>query len=176
MFQLTDIGTNISAPMSVKVTVIPFSLFTAYQFLSSDRRLDAPESKMRPFPSCMYQWLCAYMMEMIATSFFFAYCVSNFECWFLFENLLDKAAIVSYNTTPAEEEWRCSLLCVADLSDHIVIISLCGVDHMCQLACLFSVLCAFLLCRRSKFQAHLPSENKTTYQSFGTRIWPHSWP
>ena len=24
--------------------------------------------------------LCAYTMEMIATNFFFAYCVSNFEC------------------------------------------------------------------------------------------------
>ena len=41
--------------------------------------------------------------------FFFAYCVSNFECWFLFRNPLDKAAILSYNTTPAEEV--CGVLC-----------------------------------------------------------------
>ena len=78
MFQLTDIGNNISAPMSVKVTVIPFSLFTAYQFLSSDRRFDSPENKMRPSPSCV-QMISTLMMEMIATSFFFVYCVSNFE-------------------------------------------------------------------------------------------------
>ena len=45
MFQLTDVGTDISAPPSVIAAVIPFSLFTAYQFLSSDRRFDAPENK-----------------------------------------------------------------------------------------------------------------------------------
>ena len=49
----TDIGTDISAPTSVIAAVIPFSLFTAYQFLSSDRRFDAPENKMRPSPSCV---------------------------------------------------------------------------------------------------------------------------
>ena len=79
MFQLTDVGADISVPMSVIAAVIPFSLFTAYQFLSFDRRFDPPESKMRPSPSCVCQRVSALMMEMIATSFFFAYCVSNFE-------------------------------------------------------------------------------------------------
>ena len=85
MFQLTDVGTDISAPTSVIAAVIPFSLFTAYQFLSSDRRFDAPESKMRPHPSCVYRRVSALMMEMIATSFFFVYCVSNFEFGFYFQ-------------------------------------------------------------------------------------------
>ena len=80
----TDIGTDISAPSSVIAAVIPFSLFTAYQFLSSDGRFDAPENKMRPSPSCVYRRVSALMMEMIATSFFFVYCVLNFECCFLF--------------------------------------------------------------------------------------------
>ena len=91
MFQLADIGTNISAPMSVKVPVIPFSLFTAYQFLSSNRRFDAPESKMRPSPSCVCRVVSALMMEMIATSFFFVYCVSNFEFGFYFQGALTTA-------------------------------------------------------------------------------------
>ena len=79
MFRITDIGTDISAPTSVIAVVIPFSLFTAYQFLSSDRRFDASESKMRPSPASVFRRVSALMMEMIATSFFFVYCVSNFE-------------------------------------------------------------------------------------------------
>ena len=68
-------------------------------------------------------------------------------------------------------------------SDHMFIISQYEVDHMWWLVCSFFALSAFtlrslafLFCRRSKFRAHLPSENKTTYQSFVTRIWPHLWP
>ena len=99
----TDMGTTISAYLSMSVVLSAFSLVTAYQFLNFDRLIDTSKNKMRPFPSCVYRWLCAYMMEMIATSFFFAYCVSNFECYFLFANLLDKGAVLSYNTTPAEE-------------------------------------------------------------------------
>ena len=49
--------------------VSAFSLFIAYHFLSYDRLIDAPKSKMRPYPSCVYQRLYAYLMEMIATSF-----------------------------------------------------------------------------------------------------------
>ena len=177
MFQLTNIGTNISAPMSVKVTVIPFSLFTAYQFLSSDRRLDAPESKIRPYPSCVYQWFCAYMMEMIARSFFFVYCVSNFEFWFLFANRLDKYVFLSYNTTPTEEWWRYS-----PALGSLIFLTTClsslfrWFTTYIDLVWFFSTLYVFLLFLRSKFRANLPSENKTTYQSFGARIWPHLWP
>ena len=79
MFQLTDVGTDISVPTSVIAAVIPFSLFTAYQFLSFDGRFDAPENKMRPSPSCVCRRVSALMMEMIATRLFFVYCVSNFE-------------------------------------------------------------------------------------------------
>ena len=75
-------GTTISAYLSMSVVLSAFSLFTAYQFLSPGKLVFTPERKMRPSPSCVYQRLCASMMEMIAWSFFFAYCVSNFECWF----------------------------------------------------------------------------------------------
>ena len=71
---------------------------------------------------------------------------------------LDKALHKSYNTTPAEEGRRCSLLCASDLSDHMFIISFRRVDHMWCLVCFFSALSAFLLCRRSKFWALLPPQ------------------
>jgi len=90
-----------------------FSLFTAYQFLSSNELVSDPKSKTRPYPSRVYQRLCAYMIEMIATSFFFAYCVSKFERWFLFSKGLDNPWILSYNTTPAEGERSTSLLSAA---------------------------------------------------------------
>ena len=103
------------------------------------------------------------MMEMIAWSFFFAYCVSNFECWFYCEKALhtaitdavycvklvacdrrvanklrkglDKALHKSYNTTPAEEGKGSSLLFAAWALDHIVIISFQMVDHIWRLVC-----------------------------------------
>ena len=87
-----------------------FSLFTAYQFLSPGNLVFAPENKTQPFPSCVCQWLCAYMMEMIATSFFFGYCVSIFELLFLFSRGLDNRLNKSYNTTPTEEGMKCASL------------------------------------------------------------------
>ena len=110
MFRITDIGTDISAHLSMIAAVICFSLFTAYQFLSFDRRFDAPESKMRPSPSCVFRRVSALMMEMIAMSFFFVYCVSNFELLFLFSRGLDNRLKKSYNTTPAEEGTVCDSL------------------------------------------------------------------
>ena len=131
-------GTTISAYLSMSVVLSAFSLFTAYQFLNFDRRIDTSKNKMRPSPSCVHWRLFAYMMEIIATCFFFAYCVSNFECWFYCEKALhtaitdavycvklvacdrrvanklrkglDKALHKSYNTTPAEERRSSSLL------------------------------------------------------------------
>ena len=95
--------------------VIPFSLFTAYQFLSSDRRFNASESKMRPYPSCVYWRLCAYMMEMIATGFFFVYCVSNFELRFYFKTALTTAWRRVTIQHLRRKKW-CVVLC----SDHII--------------------------------------------------------
>ena len=48
-------GTNISAQLSMVAAPGAFSLFTAYQFLSFGRFVCASESKMRPYPSCVYQ-------------------------------------------------------------------------------------------------------------------------
>ena len=95
-----------------------------------------------------------------SAALFFAYCVSNFECYFLFSRGLDKYDFVSYNTTPAEGV-RSSFLPFAAqlLPDHIVIISFCEVDHICRLVCFFSALYVFLLCWRSKFRALLPPQN-----------------
>ena len=73
-----DVGTDISVPTSMIAAVIPFSLFTAYQFLSYDRLIDAPKSKMRPYPAWVNQWLCTDMMEMIASTFFVGFCAPNF--------------------------------------------------------------------------------------------------
>ena len=53
----------------------------------------------------------------------------------LFRNGLDKATVLSYNTTPAEEGRGISLLFAADISDHIIIISFRELDHMWQLVC-----------------------------------------
>ena len=55
-----------------------FSLFSAYQFLIPDRAVLLP--KQNATISIMCVPISALMMEMIAQSFFFAYCVSNFEC------------------------------------------------------------------------------------------------
>ena len=84
-------GTKISAQLSMIAAPGAFSLFTAYQFLSSNELVSNPESKMRPYPSCVYQRVCSYMLEMIATCFFFAYCVSNFEFRFYFKTALHTA-------------------------------------------------------------------------------------
>ena len=115
MFRITDIGTDISAHLSMIAAVIPFSLFTAYQFLSCDGGFDAPESKMRPSPSCVCRRLCAYIMEMIATSFFFVYCVSNFEFRFYFKTALTTAWRRVTIQHLRRKEWGV-ILC----SDHIV--------------------------------------------------------
>lgn len=134
---------------------------------------------MRPSPSCVYWWLCAYMMEMIATSFFFAYCVSNFECWFYCEKALhtaitdavycvklvvfgrrvanklrkglDKALHKSYNTTPAEEGWSSSLLFAAWFQwPHSYHLFSITWPHV-AVGAFFPVLYVFLLCQRSVF-------------------------
>ena len=113
-------------------------------------------------------------------------CLLRIKFWVLslLKIVLDKAAILSYNTTPAEEWMLSSSLLSAAwfFWPHVYHLFVWGWPHM-AVGIFFSALSifalrslAFLLCRRSDFWAHLPSENKTTYQSFGTRIWPHSWP
>ena len=58
-------------------------------------------------------------------------CLLRIKFWvlILFRNLLDNRAILSYNTTPAEEGQGSSLLFAA-LPDHMFIISYYEVDHM----------------------------------------------
>ena len=155
-----------------------FSLFTAYKFLSSNEVVSNPESKMRPSPSCVCQRVSALMMEMIATSFFFAYCVSNFECWFLFSRGLDKYVFISYNTTPAKEGMRCSSLlfgCLIFLTTCLPSLGmrLTTYGALC-VSSLFSIY--FLSADGAIFECVLHLKTMTTYQSFGARIWPHLWP
>ena len=170
-------GTNISAHLYMIATVTAFSLFTAYQFLSFGRFVCASESKMRPYPSCMYWRLCAYMMEMIATSFFFAYCVSNFEHWFLFSRGLDNRAILSYNTTSAEEGQGSSLL----FADRFYLTTCLSSLGMSLTTCSGRYVSSLLSIRffskdEAIFERFCHLKSMTTYQSFGTWIWPHLWP
>ena len=61
----------------------------------------------------VYGYIIPYKCNSVNTlwkTFFFAYCVSNFEHWFLFSRGLDNRAILSYNTTSAEEGQGSSLL------------------------------------------------------------------
>ena len=138
-------------------------------------------------------------MGMIATSFFFAYCVSNFECWFLFSRGLDNRLNKSYNTTPAEEGTRCSsLLLVAWFFwPHGYHLFLDGWPHVAVGVC-FSALyvfvlraLSFLLCRWSIFEriCHLKlrphinhsvlgfdhifdhKQNRSTRRQECTRVW-----
>ena len=92
----------------------------------------------------------------------FFLCLLRIKFWvlFLFRNILDKAAILSYNTTPAEEGRSNSLLLAAWLlPDHMFIISFQMVDHMWRLKYFFAALGIFLFCRRSDFRALLPPQN-----------------
>ena len=153
---------------------------------------------MRPYPSCVYWWLCAYMMEMIATSFFFAYCVSNFECWIYhgkdlhtaitdvvycvrlvvcnrrvankLRKGLDKALHKSYNTTPAEGGQSNSLLFAARLFWPHVYHSWAWVwPHM--------LVGVFLLCSRcfsSLVSIHFfLSVERFSSASTAPKAWPH---
>ena len=204
MFQLTDVGTDISVPTSVIAAVIPFSLFTAYHFCVLTGFLIVLKAKCNHLHHVCADGLAPWWWkwsrrgfslftayQILSADFYFqgalhtaitdaVYCVKLVAYDRRVANKLrkglDKALHKSYNTTPAEGGITSLCSCWLILSDHMFIISRYEFDHMCWLACSFSVLDAFLLCRRSKFRAHLPPENKTTYQSFGTRIWPHLWP
>ena len=148
----------------------PFSLFTAYQFLSADRLVFSPESKMRPYPSCVYWRLCAYMMEMIATGFFFVYCVSNFEFWFLFKGALTNAWRRVTIQHLRRKEWGAVLSsdhivwpCYLRRADHIVETAVCQFDHMWCLVCFLAASCVVFLCRQSDFEIHFRTSKR----------WPH---
>ena len=170
MFRITDIGTNISAHLSVIAAVILFSLFTAYQFLSFDRRFDASESKMRPSPSYVCRRVSALMMEMVATMLFL--CLLRIKFWVLnlMQNGLDNRLKKSYNTTPAEEGMECdSLFRPHSLTMYLlwawphVFVAFNRVDHMRWLVCFLAAFCVVLLCRRSYFE-------RLFYTS---KWWPH---
>ena len=102
--------------------------------------------------------------------FFFVYCVSNFERWFLFSRGLDKALHKSYNTTPAEEGMECdSLLRPHDLT---MWFDLCLTTYF---RCFLSgrphvVVAMFLLC--SLCFSSLPTDEFSEH--FHTsKWWPH---
>ena len=110
MFQLTDVGTDISAPTSVIAAVIPFSLFTAYQFLSSNRWF-----------WCLLKAKCDHLHHVCADGLapwwwrwsrraFLCLLRINFWVQILFSRGLDNRLKKSYNTTPVEEGMRCSSL------------------------------------------------------------------
>ena len=150
--------------------MIPFSLFAAYQFLSCDGRFDTPESKMRPSPSCVCRRFSALMMEMIATGFFFVYCVSNFEFRFYFKTDLTTVWRRVTIQHLRRKEWSV-LLC----SDHIV--------WPCDLICVwphsyrrflpsrphvvFGVFLSYFLCSFS-----LPAELFSS-EFHTSKWWPH---
>ena len=80
MFRLTDVGTGISVPTSVIAAMIPFSLFTAYQFLSPGMIVSAPENE-----NATVSIMCVLTALLLhdgndRDELFFVYCVSNFEC------------------------------------------------------------------------------------------------
>ena len=110
MFRITDIGTDISAHLSMIAAVIPFSLFTAYQFLSANRCFDAPKSKIRSSPSCVYRRLAPWWWIWSRRGFFFVYCVSNFEFRFYFKTALTTAWRRATIQHLRRKEWCSSLL------------------------------------------------------------------
>ena len=100
-------------------------------------------------------------------------CLLRIKFWvlILFRNGLDKATVLSYNTTPAEEGRGISLLFAARLlPDHMFIILWYEVDHMLRLACSFSALGVFLLCSLS-----ISSLSAEEFLSASTtpNWWPH---
>ena len=99
-------------------------------------------------------------------------CLLRIKFWvlILFLNLLDKATIVSYNTTPAEKEW-CVVLC----SDHMV--------WPCDLTCAWphsyrrflsgrphAVIGVFLIC--SLYFSSLPADEFLEH-FYTSKWWPH---
>ena len=142
MFRITDIGTDISAHLSMIPAVNAFSLFTAYQFLSSDRRFDASESKMRPSPSCLYRRLAPWWWRWSRRGFslFTAYQILSAE---FIENSTWQSCDckLQYNTCGKRTRQFSG---AADFSDHIVIISFQEIDHIWRLVYFLSALFVFL--------------------------------
>ena len=116
------------------------------------------------------QTVNALMMEMIATSFFFVYCVSNFEFWFLFSRPLTTAWRRVTIQHLRRKEW-CAVLC----SDHIVCPSdlLCAWPH--SFRCFLSgrphaMVGVFLSC----FLCSFSLSDKLFWDAiFTSKWWPH---
>ena len=92
-------------------------------------------------------------------------CLLRIKFWvlFLFRNILDKAAILSYNTTPSEEERSSSLLFAARLFwPHVYHLSGWGWPHM--------AVGVFLLC--SLQVSSLPAEEFLSASAVPNQ-WPH---
>ena len=99
---------------------------------------------------------------------------------FILKIVLDNGAIVSYNTTTAEEAVSCSHCSAWPHSYHLLVWAWPHVAVDVFLLCSRRFSSLFPICFFSAggaiFERFCRPENKTTYQSFGTRIWPHLWP
>ena len=165
-------GTNISAYPSTSVVLSAFSLFTAYQILSPGKLDYAPESKMRPYPSCVCQCFAPTWWKGSRRDFSLLTAYQILSAEFILKIVLDNGAIVSYNTTPAEEGWRCSLLCLTTCLSSL------GLKLTTYRgrrgSSLFSM--QSFPAGGSNSEHFYHPEIMTTYQSFCTWIWPHLWP
>ena len=164
--------------------VIPFSLFTAYQFLSSNRWF-----------WCLLKAKCDHLHHVCTDglapwwwkwsrrgfSLFTAYQILSAE---FIENSTwqSRDSKLQYNTCGGRNEvWFSAPTTWFDhviwsISDHIVSDVFCRANHMCWLVCFLSVLYAFLRCRRMSFQSIFTPQNDDHISFSRTWIWPHSWP
>ena len=137
---------------------IAFSLFTAYQFLSSNELVSDHERKIRPYPSWVNQRLCACMMEMIATSSK----QTAKRAW------QSPSLELQYNTCRRRTRQFSAIGCLI-IPDNMFIIFRCEVDHMLRLVCFISALYVFI--RFSWRFSSLPAK-----QFLSASTTPKSWP
>ena len=91
-------------------------------------------------------------------------CLLRIKFWVLILLLkgLDNLAFLSYNTTPAEEGCRCSLICLTTCLSSLCVRLTTYFGRFASsllFMCLFTFLGVFLLCLRSDFRALLPPRN-----------------
>ena len=92
-------------------------------------------------------------------------CLLRIKFWVLILLLkgLDNLAFLSYNTTPAEEGCRCSLICLTTCLSSLCVRLTTYFGRFASsllFMCLFTFLGVFLLCRRRNFWALLPPKTR----------------